>query len=160
MCRCAAEPPPTNDCRLCDDGGPLPQGSLAGVPGSTCAQLQVDARRDFQDRCPVWQQTMGNYCGCNNTVSDSICRLCGENSTFDASKMVAGQEDNTAISCGELEFSVNLGSTGLECGEYQFIFEDQCCEPVVLPLGDIDGSSTLRSFGLILLTAAAAFLLQ
>lgn len=103
---------------------------------------------------------MGNYCGCNNTVSDSICRLCGEGGTFDGNKMVAGLEENSTISCGELEFSANLGGTDFDCKEYQFIFEDQCCV-AVKPLGDIDGSSSLLSVGLTFLSAAvAAFLLQ
>jgi hypothetical protein len=133
----------------------LPQGSLAGIPGTSCAQLQVDAKRDLADRCPIWQQVIGNYCGCNNTVSDSICRLCGEGATFDVKKMVTGLEENSTISCGELEFLANLGGTGFDCKEYQFIFEDQCCEEVE-PLGDIDGSSSLFSVGLTFLSAAAA----
>jgi hypothetical protein len=128
---------------------------LAGIPGTTCAQLQVEAKRDFADRCPTWQQTMGTYCGCNNTISDSFCRLCGEDGTFDANKMVAGLEEGSTISCGELEFSANLGGTDFACSEYQFLFGDQCCERVE-PLGDIDGSSSLFSVGLTSLSAAAA----
>eukprot|EP00980_Cylindrotheca_fusiformis_P026547 scaffold16396_cov140-Cylindrotheca_fusiformis.AAC.8 len=160
ICECAAERPETNDCRLCDDGDALPQASLAGLPGVTCSQLQVDAQRDLADRCPIWQQTIGNYCGCNNTANDSMCRLCGANYTFDSYKTVPGFEENTTISCGELEFSANLDGSDSTCQQYQFLFEGQCCEPAEGPNGDIDGSSSLLSIGFSLLFAATAFLLH
>ncbi|CAJ1940410.1 unnamed protein product [Cylindrotheca closterium] len=140
VCRCAAEPPENHDCKLCDDGGSLPEGALAAIPGTFCAQLQVDATRDFQDRCPIWQQTMGNYCGCNNTYDASICRICTEGYKFDPAKVVDGL-DNSTISCGRLEFSANLASGDFGCREYQFIFESQCCEKIEEALPDISGTT-------------------
>merc|ERR1719329_659504 len=149
VCHCAAEPPERHDCKLCDDGGSLPQGALAAIPGTVCAQLQVDAKRDFQDRCPIWQQTMGNYCGCNNAYDASICRLCKEGYNFDPAKIVNGL-DNTTISCGRLEFSANLATGDFGCKEYQFIFESRCCEKVEEELTDISGTMGPSGIGLLL----------
>lgn len=136
LCGCAAEAPLGNECTLCQDG-PLPQGLLAGIPGTTCAQLQVDAKRDLPDRCPIWQQTMGVYCGCDNDLSDNFCSLCGEGFEFDPSKMVDGlissverAATTNKIACGELQFIANLPGSDYTCEQYKFFFDDKCCDAI------------------------------
>jgi hypothetical protein len=164
LCGCAAEPPVGNDCTLCQGGDSLPQGLLAGIPGTTCAQLQVDAKRDLPDRCPVWQQTMGVYCGCDNDLSDNFCSLCGEGFAFDPSKMVDGLISsveraatvNNKISCGELQFIANVPGSDYTCEQYKFIFDDKCCDAIEdNDLDEIDGALMKGGAGVI--TASAIF---
>ncbi|KAL3943988.1 MAG: hypothetical protein SGBAC_001941 [Bacillariaceae sp.] len=153
VCRCSFEAPERHDCDLCDEGRSLPVAALEAVPGTFCSQLEVDATRDFEDRCPIWQQTMGNYCGCNNTYDASICRICGEGYTFDPYKVVDGL-DNTTISCGRVEFSANLASGDFGCKEFQFIFESQCCEKILEELPDISGTMSASRFGSVVVATA------
>ena len=120
FCKCAAEPPEKNECTLCT-GGTLPEPLKAAPssPVTTCASVQIQAKRDFADRCTIYQQTMGIYCGCENFVSEDTCHLCGENMIFDPLKKIPALEENTTITCGEVEFQANFPDSGLDCEGYQ-----------------------------------------
>lgn len=103
-------------CTLCEDGSSLKQPLLEGLTGETCAELQVDAQRDYASNCPAWQGTVGVYCGCeNNVVSELLaCRLCG-NATLLSNPLdtqTAGGD-----SCAKQEFEASL--PGASCSDYQ-----------------------------------------
>jgi hypothetical protein len=36
------------------------------MPGVTCAEMQVDARRDYTYNFRMYQTILGSYCGCKN----------------------------------------------------------------------------------------------
>lgn len=65
ICYCGVELPTNNySCPLCEDGTALPDGLLEAFPGETCAEMQVDAKRDSaitnssstnQSRCVYYQ---------------------------------------------------------------------------------------------------------
>ena len=150
ICGCASEPPVTNnDCTLCEDGSDLPEpfmavGSGSSSSGRLCAQYQADAVWDDPDNCPLWQQTIGIYCGCGNTpqlVTDDkeICRICDgddENNllTLDALLEVSveptthSEQSSGSKSCGELEFEANF-LVGADCNQYLALYRQECCKP-------------------------------
>jgi hypothetical protein len=110
-----------------------------------CAQLQVQAKRDYPERCIVWQQTVGIYCGCDNPAVTSlagqeVCRLCGD--TVDLPNPVTNvpllteTNEETSTSCGELEFSSNL--PGATCDQYQALYGEACCLNAVPATTDDD----------------------
>lgn len=144
VCRCADEPPPRNECTLCEDKGPLPAPLKAGTPERACAELQVDARRDSPDQCVTYQQTYGVYCGCENpqvtSQSYDVCRLCGskaslgsgsddENSRLKLPNTVVSLfvdfNETAETSCAEAEFAANL--PGANCEDFQLLYSDFCC---------------------------------
>mmetsp|Transcript_18861 Transcript_18861/g.33247 ORF Transcript_18861/g.33247 Transcript_18861/m.33247 type:complete len:278 (-) Transcript_18861:114-947(-) len=142
ICQCAAEPPPRNDCTLCEDGGLLPDPFLEGRPGIACAQLQIEAKRDNLENCIVWQQTQGVYCGCENpnVTSDeySVCRFCADDvDLFDPLAIIVqtrnlGKSDS--FSCGEAEFEANLPENSGRCLDYMELYGKHCCRvPSTLP---------------------------
>ncbi|KAI2512445.1 hypothetical protein MHU86_1898 [Fragilaria crotonensis] len=69
ICYCGVELPTNNySCPLCEDGTALPDGLLEAFPGETCAEMQVDAKRDSaitnssstnQSRCVYYQGVVG-----------------------------------------------------------------------------------------------------
>lgn len=163
ICQCASQSTTTtNDCKLCADGAFLPNPYLEGRPGVTCAELQIQARRDDPEHCVVWQQTQGVYCGCNNTDSvengEEVCRLCGSDNPdlirpLDMVTAIsrANEKDETSatMSCGEVEFQANLPENQGQCNEYLTLYGSQCCRtlppPTVAPseaptLADLDGA--------------------
>jgi hypothetical protein len=137
-CLCEEEPSTTNNCTLCTDGT-LPFPLYDGLPGETCAELQVDAQRDSMFNCLTWQGTVGVWCGCENNVvaNELACRLCGADvllpDPLDAKK--AG-----GPSCGLLEFNASL--PGANCSEYQSEYSEYCCRnvPVVPPYTTTSGA--------------------
>ena len=133
LCHCSSEQLRSNDCRLCEDGSPLPEPRRAGLPGRSCSVLQADAIRDDPSVCPTWQKTVGKYCGCGNEkVSEGMCKICGDYDlpspvqTIDT-RSIENFEEYTP--CGKLEFMANL--EGSDCDLYQFMFKD-CCKNLVL----------------------------
>ena len=69
LCLCESDLPVFNDnCTLCQDGSDLPKPLHPGLPNITCAELQIDAKRDDEANCLTWQQTVGVYCGCQRMV--------------------------------------------------------------------------------------------
>jgi len=152
LCQCGMPQDSSRDrCNLCADGRSLPNGRKQGFSGTTCAQLQVRAIRDADSMCPVWQQTVGEYCDClsynNSTSSDnattttdptsstttgsstsSMCRLCGaENRLPDHLRLIVESDK----SCGELEFLANRYRESDDreyyCSEYQRQYSTPCC---------------------------------
>jgi hypothetical protein len=163
ICQCAAEPPPKNECKLCEDGSKLPDPLLEGRPGLACAQLEIKAKRDSPENCIVWQQTQGVYCGCDNVIVTSneknVCRLCSEKSDLLDPLTMVFQTDNrglsSGVSCGELEFTVNLPENKGKCGEAIAMYGKHCCREYLSDQDpneknntgeeDMDGSSALGS---------------
>jgi hypothetical protein len=152
ICQCALEPPPANNCTLCEDGESLPFPMKEGAPDKLCAQLQVEAKRDYPERCIAWQQTVGVYCGCDNpsvtSAEQQVCRLCGDyvdlpNPVTNV-PLLTDTNQETSTSCGELEFSSNL--QGASCDQYQILYGEACCLNAILPPTDDDDEETDGAF--------------
>ena len=140
LCYCNTQPQFSdnyNDCRLCEDRSVLPQPRLEGLPGRSCSLLQVDAIRDDPSMCPIWQKTVGTYCGCNNPkTTHGMCHICGEYDLPNPvqlidTRSIGNFEEYT--SCGKLEFLANLETS--DCELYQFMFKG-CCKDLVFPFDD------------------------
>jgi hypothetical protein len=147
ICQCAAEPATPNDCTLCEDGGALPAPRKEGAPGRLCAQLQIDAKRDFAEHCIVWQQTVGVYCGCENPLATSaeseVCHMCGPETDLpdpvSIVPLLTDGNEETSTSCGELEFASNL--PGASCLQFQVLYGGgACCTNAVPNDSNGDGS--------------------
>lgn len=129
LCLCESSPPQLNDCTLCEDGSALGQPLLEGLSGETCAELQIDAQRDYASNCEAWQGTVGIYCGCNNVVADVLaCRLCGNDTMLPNPLDV---QEGEGDSCGKLEFEASL--PGANCSAHQEEHAEYCCRNVVPP---------------------------
>ena len=128
FCMCGVKPV-RNNCMLCEKRTNLPNGLLEGLPNVNCAMLEADARRDDPSLCPVWQKTIGTYCGCYNPIAtENVCRLCGADEPLvNVTRLIYSVEkgEKTTISCGEVEFKANLPSS--ECKEYQSRYGPSCC---------------------------------
>ncbi|KAG7346604.1 hypothetical protein IV203_005673 [Nitzschia inconspicua] len=172
ICQCASEAPAVNTCTLCDNGQSLPNPLLEGRPGLTCAELQIQARRDDPDNCVIWQQTQGIYCGCDNAVSEStFCRLCGNGNPdlFFPLEMVTSvgrASSEEMMSCGEVEFQANLPNNVGRCSEYRTFFGEQCCRELLQPtmapsefptLGDLDNAARSGCYGRLFILTVVAF---
>jgi hypothetical protein len=139
MCRCGNSTPPVkNNCTLCQDGEALPFPRREGAPEKLCTQLQLEAKRDLPERCDLWQETVGVYCGCDNEepVDEPICRICDEllllPKPLKLVDLVTPDGDEISSSCGELEFDANeLGAA--PCAEFQEVYGDVCCQVTDLP---------------------------
>jgi hypothetical protein len=63
------------------------------MPGVTCAEMQVDARRDYSYNCRVYQTMLENYYGCKNSKTTAqYCCLCEGSLLPDPLKTVNGME--------------------------------------------------------------------
>ena len=111
------------------------------------AQLQAEASRDNPELCPVWQWTIGYYCGCENEVEaeDEVCRLCGDDTALpspnEALSLLTSENKEISKTCGQLEFESNL--PGSNCEQFQTLYKEGCCRNVELPSmsDDPDASS-------------------
>lgn len=132
ICECAAGPAEPNECTLCESGT-LPDPLRAAVPGRSCTEVQVDAKRDESQYCVSYQQTLGVYCGCDNpqaTAPDQeVCRLCGGTNELqdplNSVTLVIDVNETSQVSCVELEFTANL--PGADCNEFQVLYQESCC---------------------------------
>jgi hypothetical protein len=131
LCLCGnSTPPPLNDCTLCQGGGALPFPKREVAPGRLCTQLQVQAKRDSLQRCDLWQQIFGVYCGCGfqEPTDEPICRICDKllpNPLY-LVDLVTPDGDEISSSCVELEFDANEPGTA-PCAEYQEDYGSVCC---------------------------------
>ena len=150
ICLCGQDDVVPNDCTLCEDGSRLPSALFAGLPGETCAELEVDAYRDVAENCLFWRGTVGVYCGCNNPVSLSTvpCHLCGQGRQL-PNHLALVDYDGATLSCGEVEFIGNVASLlasqinmtsnstfEYSCSSFQDNFSDFCCAaaPTAAPM--------------------------
>jgi hypothetical protein len=171
LCKCSSEQPLlSNDCHLCSNGQSLPDPLREGLPNTTCAVLQANAKRDDPELCPIWQKTIGNYCGCDNpaltmttdnenmttAITSTMCHLCGEDLTLPNplqmidTQYVSNLQDFTA--CGSLEFQANLEES--DCELYQFMFANDCCRLALRP-EDVDSGASHLSAAVAAAAAAA-----
>ncbi len=120
ICQCAETAPEENECTLCQETS-LPEPLREAIPGQTCAQVQVDAKRDKPEACGVYQQTIGVYCGCENERAEEVCRLCGTELSLPLTLV-----EEAELSCVELEFAANL--EGSECEVFQSMYREICCQ--------------------------------
>lgn len=122
------------ECRLCQNGAPLPNPAWAGLPQITCAELQAQAMRDDPFMCPIYQATIGTYCGCNSTMEESdmstnnttpsVCRICGDKLLPNHLQSVGMHVSQT---CGELEFHANQPDGRHDCQLFQKLYAQDCC---------------------------------
>jgi hypothetical protein len=108
-------------CTLCQDGNALPQPLLKVIPGSSCAELQIDAIKDASERCIYHQEIVGTYCGCNHTVDNDdagVCRLCAPLLIPRPDRIVDG------LSCLQHEFRASIFKN---CTVHQDLYADECC---------------------------------
>jgi hypothetical protein len=132
LCLCGnSTPPPSNDCTLCQGGGALPFPRREVAPERLCTQLQVEAKRDLLERCDLWQQTFGVYCGCGNgqSADEPICRICDKllPRPLELVDLVTADGDEISSSCGELEFDANEPGAA-SCAEFQEVYGGACCQ--------------------------------
>jgi hypothetical protein len=132
LCLCGNSTPPTNnDCTLCQGGGALPFPMREVVPGRLCTQVQADAKRDVLERCDLWQDTFGVYCGCGNQdpIDEPICRICDKllPKPQELVDLVTLDGDEISSSCGELEFDANEAGAA-SCAEFQEFYGGVCCQ--------------------------------
>jgi hypothetical protein len=153
VCLCEGEAPTTNNCTLCADGS-LPIPRYEGLPGETCAELQVDAQRDSSLNCLTWQGTVGVWCGCENNVvaNELACRLCGADVLLPDPLDV---KEDGGPSCGLLEFNASL--PGADCSVYQNEYSEYCCRNVVPPPTT---TTTTTTSGVVKFATAIAWILS
>jgi len=147
LCLCGADAPTLNeDCTLCEDGAALGQPLLEGLTDETCAELEVDAQRDYANNCYAWQGTVGIYCACeNNVVSSALaCRICG-NDTMLPDPL--DTEETNGDSCGKLEFQASL--PGANCSAYQEEHSDYCCRNVPTRPTPTSGGCSVKYGGVV-----------
>jgi hypothetical protein len=90
------------------------------MPGVTCAEMQVYARRDYPYNCRVYQTILGSYCGCKNSKTIAqYCRLCEGSLLPDQLKTVNG------MTCIEHELDASPEKT---CATKQAELAKQCCQ--------------------------------
>jgi hypothetical protein len=171
VCACAEVEQPDNDCTLCDSGEALPQPLLLiGNDDKTCVKVQVEAKRDDPLLCADYQQTYGEYCGCDNVPppQKQVCRLCGGETRLprplQAIPLVGGDNgEELEKTCGRLEWEANAIA---DCANYQELYggDDGCCQGATRNNGDDDEDAAATSLVLwtttILLAPAIAVLMM
>ena len=140
VCECAETPRPANDCMLCQDGSDLPQPLRLVNPANddTCLDIEVEAKRADPNFCSDYQQTYGDYCGCDTSPPPQkpVCRLCGGTTRLPRQlqliPLVGDAGEELTKTCGRLEWEANaIGN----CENYQDLYggkEDGCCEGAVV----------------------------
>jgi len=118
VCGCDVE----RQCSLCKDGK-LPNPSKI-VAGKACGNWENEANKDFISNCGVYQNTYGNFCGCNDDTLKNFCYICG-NSTLPNSDKKIQYEGGKEEYCLEAEQKKNV-QTNLNCSEMQSTYSDAC----------------------------------
>jgi hypothetical protein len=157
ICLCESEAPTTNNCTLCaGSDGSLPFPTYEGLPGDTCAELQVDAQRDDSANCFAWQGTVGIYCGCQNNIvaNELACRLCGADVELPDPLDV---KEASGLSCGWLELNASL--PGANCSTYQSEYSEYCCRNVVPPTSTTSGAVIFATSIVWILFSLVSFLM-
>jgi hypothetical protein len=160
ICHCSNQTSEVNNCTLCQHSK-LPEPLREALPGKTCAEVQVDAKRDDPELCHVYQHTIGLYCNCTNEPVQDICRLCGTTPLPKPLKVV----EPIQKSCVELEFQAN--SDDSDCAAFQDSYQDSCCtqDSTDPPINqDSSGSDRVQAWrytlGLLLLSGLFPINLQ
>ena len=122
-CKCQeGAAPPTNSCKLCQDGSSLLKPSFAPWPSFTCFEMELTAARN--DVCPLYQSSLGPYCNCiGNIITSTTCRLCGVGQLLPR----PGQHTEGKVSCIEREYTATLSGT---CAAMRRDYGDDCCAEV------------------------------
>lgn len=128
VCYCNREVPAPNDCTLCTDASLVPEPLRESFPGETCAEMQVTAQRDDEGNCGHYQSVVGHYCGCDNTIASSVCRLCGDGVDLPDPQLAVG--DDSSSSCIEKEFEANVNSN---CNAITDLYAATCCAGTPAP---------------------------
>jgi len=147
ICSCEKELPTNTDCTLCEDeneGLPIPTlaGSKVGDKTKSCAEIDVDAKRDLPEACPVYQATYGILCGCNNTggLVGKTCQICGADQTLQYLNTTLRADGSASVSCGLLIFEANLPSADGTCDAYKSNYSKFCCKDVPVEEGTLPPS--------------------
>lgn len=163
ICRCAASAPEPNTCTLCDDGSSLPTPLLTATTDSSCAEIQVDSRRDEADLCSVYQKTFGIYCECENVASQQVeaCRICGDSFLPTPTATLSFEDPENSnqtitTTCVELEFSANLPDA--ICSDFQALGTADCCAQPTLAPTDPPSSAFLFTTSRLLILVSLAML--
>ena len=140
-------------CSLCEDGSALPQGRLEAFPGETCAQMQVDAKRDANEsNCVVDQGIVGHYCGCNNPVAaDTVCRLCGRGVSLPDPQKAVLLGAASGSSCIQVEFNASVSGM---CQKARDTFQQDCCSGITPAPTPTSGSVTIAMRRMVIVLGA------
>jgi hypothetical protein len=160
ICSCGRDIQEPSNCSLCEDGSSLPNGLFPGLPGETCAELQVDAIRDFFENCQAHQATFGTYCGCENPVAAAnACRVCGDLGDLPDHLRIVETAASGNVSCGVLEFSANLVKE--TCSDAQGLYAEACgCgELADDPVNDDPSGSSRAMTGLVSVFVSCSLLI-
>ena len=125
-------------CSLCVDGSNPPDIDFR-IDGSSCVEFasQISAEGN-PTTCAALQVTFGVYCGCDNPILDTTCRVCGNDLLPDPSFPITTlQTSFDQETCLGLEFEANLNpntDSGLSCETVQFSeVADACCAASTRP---------------------------
>ena len=132
VCYCGVEIQTNYSCTLCEDGTALPQGLLEAFPGETCAEMQVDAKRDTNESmCVYYQGVVGHYCGCNNPVTSAdTCRICGDGIDLPNPQQKLRAATRSTSSCLQVEFNASVRGT---CDAARDTYQMECCSGTPSP---------------------------
>ena len=179
ICFCNRQVPALNrNCTLCvGDNGRLPNPNLEGLPGKTCASVEVMAFRDEPANCPAYRNTVGVYCGCEDeeettgddgSTDDKVCRLCPFDQLLPIPMLIVNRASASSSrsstgggqSCVELELQANKDIG--RCADFQDMYGDECCASLVPPSAAPTSGGTQRSglgpmWSVVLFHAAVAF---
>lgn len=151
-CSCGTELPAVNDCTLCEDGTGLPEALLEAFPDETCAEVQVDSRRDEESNCVHYQSVVGHYCGCNNPdATQDVCRICGNSNDLPSPQLIGAN----GLSCMELELIANINGDLTACSAAQSAYSDTCCPATPSPTAVSSAHSARRRMPAVAASAAA-----
>jgi hypothetical protein len=122
-CMCSTEaPPPTSNCRLCENGSALPFPSRKVLGAVTCKTVQNSAQTDKTANCFKYQGGIGSYCGCSNPIAGAkVCRLCGRRKKLPAPNRIVNN-----ATCLQHEFKATFS---LKCAATRAAVAAQCCSP-------------------------------
>ena len=135
VCFCGRQVPKLNrNCTLCEDGTALPGPNFEGLPGLTCASVQVAAQRDDSSYCNAHRATLGVYCQCDNPTTgndNGVCRICQHNQLLPTPLQQVSSNNGELKSCAELELMANRDPT--TCSNTQELYRAECCADLEPP---------------------------
>jgi hypothetical protein len=131
---------------LCQDGSPAPiVEEWEDIAELSCSNADWIVSRTEGRQCDASQATVGFYCGCENTIPDGVCRICGGKPLEDPTIVAYTDEDGDQVYCGVLEYRVN--AAGTDCQDAQNEYLDMCCPALATTLQENTRTVTTNDGG-------------
>lgn len=146
ICGCGKKP--DEKCSLCQNGALPDPGKI--IARKNCSDWEQTAAKGFAQDCFSWQQTFGNFCGCENSKLESFCNICDKELPF-IEKLVKFS-DNTEKTCIQIEREENakIATKQTNCTTEQSRYLNVCdCNPQPTPAPfRRTSSSTIQTFNI------------